>query len=275
MEKQAAESIAGRSAKEQVETLKQRIHEIYFPPVDESAEAVGAGAGAGTASATPEPPTGEAGGGGEEGGEVEPGDDPVAILKSELKGLEEQLHAAEVRVWVGGCPVTRVCHAGRSAQCLRYVDTQQASCWSNCTDFANPHTVVAGWLGVCVQTQREKDALALEVAQKVLVVIADTLLGMSGDVVPVLRHTRVVPQVGGWVVSWLTRARLCWLHTRWQPESYPQGRIQVLNTRTIFRVRLNPPPCTGHVSCAQSGATCPGQRARQLQELEACLLLLQ
>jgi hypothetical protein len=107
VEKQAAESIAGRSAKELVDSLKQKIHDIYFPPVDESAEAAAAGAGAGapgTASATPEPPAaaGE-GGAGEEGGDADPGDDPVALLRAEIKGLEEQLHAAEVRLaWGGG-----------------------------------------------------------------------------------------------------------------------------------------------------------------------------
>jgi hypothetical protein len=66
-----------------------------------------------------------------------------------------------------------------------------------------------GWL-IYLQTQREKDALALEVSQKVLAVIADTLLGVAGDVVPVLRHTRVVPQVSVLLTGCTTK---CISHT--------------------------------------------------------------
>eukprot|EP00197_Chlamydomonas_leiostraca_P002620 CAMPEP_0202858342 /NCGR_PEP_ID=MMETSP1391-20130828/920_1 /ASSEMBLY_ACC=CAM_ASM_000867 /TAXON_ID=1034604 /ORGANISM="Chlamydomonas leiostraca, Strain SAG 11-49" /LENGTH=614 /DNA_ID=CAMNT_0049537255 /DNA_START=81 /DNA_END=1922 /DNA_ORIENTATION=+ len=135
VEQQAAATLEGKSAKEAMEALQKAIHDIYFPPPPEPVEGEAAAAPPAPAAAAPaEDALAE----GEAPPAEEAGDDPVSILKGEVKALEEQLKAAE--------------------------------------------------------DERAKATGLAEVAAKVLATINGAVTTAGEVALPVLRHTRTVPQ---------------------------------------------------------------------------------
>lgn len=88
VEKAAAELTEGRSAQDLVDSLKAQVVTIYHPPLP-----------AGAPAEPPVDPAAPEEGGAEESGEVPPpeesGEDPVSIIKVEIKTLEGQIKEAE------------------------------------------------------------------------------------------------------------------------------------------------------------------------------------
>lgn len=94
VETEAAASVEGKSAKDAIDALHQAVHNIYFPPPPEPEE----GAAAAPAPPAPAAAAAPAAAEGEEGEEATPeeeGDDPVSVIKAEVRELEAQVVTAE------------------------------------------------------------------------------------------------------------------------------------------------------------------------------------